>query len=560
MSKKRPLQDQENRSSKRFQPELFDSEDEDEMCRIADEVELWSGDEDWEQCMAQAVDNFEQTFPEQTLKVEQFCQGQPSGNPRRSDGNQQPLDSNQRRSDGNQQPPDGTELQPGDHVLRPNGNHVQPHNPRAGNADLPHVDYAQQHHGNHAQPPNPRAGNADLPPADCVPQHHGNHAKTPNPRGGNDDLPPADCSQQHHANHTQPPNPRAGNDDLPPADGAQQHHANHAQPTNPRAGNDQQSDCNQKANDSHPAPTHDSALNNTVETLRFTPRNNIDIPAAFQDVLPQLRRTIQRLLLQHRNIRGYLSSNVTFSRVQNGEVIQHQQLFRSRILVFANDIDIENNLAEMMREIFERSQEFQTQGSGWSLVSVDNIELHIAQYKPLGGSSFIPLPKEVARSKAVLNIQNQDHKCIVWAILAFLHPVQPFDNPYRVTKYQQYENELKCNGVSFPTPLKDIKKIEQQNNLSIHVFGYDVKDKVYPLFLSKNVIEDRHVNLLLITEGEKRHYCLIRTFSRLMHYRRNHHGSQFFCYNCLHSCISRETLANMQSCATNRTHKQRSCQ
>ena len=38
MPKKRPLQDNENRSSKRFQPQLFDSEDEEEMCRIADEL------------------------------------------------------------------------------------------------------------------------------------------------------------------------------------------------------------------------------------------------------------------------------------------------------------------------------------------------------------------------------------------------------------------------------------------------------------------------------------------------------------------------------------------
>ena len=88
MPKKRPLQDKENRSSKRFQPELFDSEDEDEMCRIADEVDLWSGDEDWEELMSRAVDNYEQTFPKQnspkqtfpkqTLPLDQFGQGQPS--------------------------------------------------------------------------------------------------------------------------------------------------------------------------------------------------------------------------------------------------------------------------------------------------------------------------------------------------------------------------------------------------------------------------------------------------------------------------------------------------
>ena len=60
-----------------------------------------------------------------------------------------------------------------------------------------------------------------------------------------------------------------------------------------------------------------------------------------------------------------------FSRVNDGQVIYHQQLFRSRIKVLFNEIDIKDTLAEVMREVFDRSQDFQAQGSGWSLVSVD---------------------------------------------------------------------------------------------------------------------------------------------------------------------------------------------
>ena len=360
--------------------------------------------------------------------------------------------------------------------------------PRSGDQHAPDsnhhppVDHAHRLHGNHSQPADrrPRSGDQHEP--------DGNHH-------------PLDYhAHQPHDSQTQPANRRRPNGDHPhPNDN--QHEVNDSQPVDARS---------------------DSALNNTVETIRFTPNNNVDIPAAFQDVEVQLRAAIQRLLQQHRNIRGYITSNVTFSRVNDGQVIYHQQLFRSRIQVLSNEIDIEDALAEMMREIFERSQDFQAQGSGWSLVSVDNIELHMAQYKPLDASSYIRLPKEIELTKAVLNIQNEDNKCIVWAILAFLHPVNSKDNPKRVTKYQPYEHELNCTGVSFPTPLKDIKKIEQQNNISIHVFGYDVKEKVYPLLLSKKVIQDRHINLLLIGDGENRHYCLIRTFSRLMNQRTKH--------------------------------------
>ena len=59
------------------------------------------------------------------------------------------------------------------------------------------------------------------------------------------------------------------------------------------------------------------------------------------------------------------------------------------------------------------------------------------------------------------------------------------------------------DGVEFPTPIKDIKRIEAQNNISINVFGYDREEKVYPLHLTKDINDERHVNLLFISQGEK---------------------------------------------------------
>ena len=91
----------------------------------------------------------------------------------------------------------------------------------------------------------------------------------------------------------------------------------------------------------------------------------------------------------------------------------------------------------------------------------DIIELHMTQYKPLDVSSYIRLSK-LELTKAILKIQNLDYKCIVWAILAFLHSVtlKTNRNAWRKTK-----NVNMCTGVDFPTPLKDINKINQQTNL-----------------------------------------------------------------------------------------------
>ena len=194
-----------------------------------------------------------------------------------------------------------------------------------------------------------------------------------------------------------------------------------------------------------------------------------------------------------------------------------------------------------MQEIYQRSQEFQAEGSGWALERVMSLTVHTVYYQPLMGNSYIKLPEYVARKKAVLNIQNQDDKCILWSILAHLHPMDRVDSPYRVAKYQPYEHELDMTGVAYPTPLADITKIENNNNISINVIGYDSTDGFYPLRVTRN-IKERHVNLLLIKEGDKSHYCLIRNFSRLMGQRNKDHNAQYYCYNCLHGFTTQSLL------------------
>ena len=72
------------------------------------------------------------------------------------------------------------------------------------------------------------------------------------------------------------------------------------------------------------------------------------------------------------------------------------------------------------------------------------MQLHIVTYEPLSGSSYIPTPLEIQKSKAVLNIQNDDNKCIVWSILAHLHPAKY--NKCEVYSYRRYEAEINVAG------------------------------------------------------------------------------------------------------------------
>lgn len=69
------------------------------------------------------------------------------------------------------------------------------------------------------------------------------------------------------------------------------------------------------------------------------------------------------------------------------------------------------------------------------------IELNILEYKPVKGSSYIPLPDNITEKKAIINHENKyDQKCFMWSILRHLHPVE--NHCVRLTDPKQNENDL----------------------------------------------------------------------------------------------------------------------
>ena len=60
--------------------------------------------------------------------------------------------------------------------------------------------------------------------------------------------------------------------------------------------------------------------------------------------------------------------------------------------------------------------------SGWTIDSVMEQNINISKYKPLYGSSYIKLPKDLNHSrKGFVNIQNSDdNKCLLWCLVRYL--------------------------------------------------------------------------------------------------------------------------------------------
>ena len=90
-------------------------------------------------------------------------------------------------------------------------------------------------------------------------------------------------------------------------------------------------------------------------------------------------------------------------------------------------------------------------------------------------------------------------------------------NSERINKKLREKSEvLNWDDVKFPVNLSDMNKFDNHNSsISVNVFGYE--KAVYPLRISKhNYKRESTVNLLLISDDTKQHYCWIKDISKLL--------------------------------------------
>ena len=139
--------------------------------------------------------------------------------------------------------------------------------------------------------------------------------------------------------------------------------------------------------------------------------------------------------------------------------------------------------------LLNRIAQWISEGSGWTIKSIDNHYLNIVLYKPTKGSSYLKLPIELQHHrKGLINLQNKDNECFRWCHIRHLNPMDK--DPQRIKKSdRKFVEQLNYDGIEFPVTIKQIKKIEQQNKINVNVFGYENKQP-HPLFISKEKFED----------------------------------------------------------------------
>ena len=93
--------------------------------------------------------------------------------------------------------------------------------------------------------------------------------------------------------------------------------------------------------------------------------------------------------------------------LKSGEVIAKKAVFHSKTEVTLENTDSNELFSKLKETVLEFLPTFQSQGSNWRFHSVLSLDLHAVTYVPLGGSSYISLPKFLAAKKAIINLKKR---------------------------------------------------------------------------------------------------------------------------------------------------------
>ncbi|KAL9959301.1 hypothetical protein ACROYT_G032614 [Oculina patagonica] len=283
------------------------------------------------------------------------------------------------------------------------------------------------------------------------------------------------------------------------------------------------------------------AMKGYTKSFEIGIKNNKDPLLQLQNTRKAIEYHIIKTLVSMKGIKFVETLKITFSKMSGDAVIYKTAYFNSKAQTIINDLEIVESLQTSKQHILNFVAQWISEGSGWTIESVDNHYLNIVKYEPMKGSSYIQLPPELRNSsKGLINMKNEDNECFRWSHIRYLNPQEKY--PQRIKKSDKaYLEKLNYDGINFPVNIKQFNKIEKQNEININVFGYEDKQP-YPIFVSKEKY-DKEMNLLLVTENENKHYVLIKDFNKFMYNQTKHKERKHFCMHCL-QCFSSERVLN----------------
>ena len=126
------------------------------------------------------------------------------------------------------------------------------------------------------------------------------------------------------------------------------------------------------------------------------------------------------LLMEIKGFRYQITLQVLLSKVKSSDFTEYSTIYLNSLTKTV--IGEKYYLNDCFNEIIFGLENWISHRSGWIVESILNQYLNISSYKPLSGSTYCKVPKELSHPmKGLINIQNDDNKCFLWCHVRYLN-------------------------------------------------------------------------------------------------------------------------------------------
>ena len=173
------------------------------------------------------------------------------------------------------------------------------------------------------------------------------------------------------------------------------------------------------------------ALRNFAETYEVEVIDDTSLSDLLSMSKNSIKSLFNDLLREKRRFKYILTTKITLKKhINNNETRYETVYFNSLVKTIINQ---RYHLNDSFEEILNLVDAWINEGSAWTIGQTDGLYNNVANYEPLSGSSYIPLPKALNNSmKGLINLKNKDHKCFMWCHVRLINPTN--SHPEKISK------------------------------------------------------------------------------------------------------------------------------
>ena len=230
---------------------------------------------------------------------------------------------------------------------------------------------------------------------------------------------------------------------------------------------------------------------------------------------------------------GSDETRIMYTRSDNNEIM------------FGDDNDdIIEQLFESLLKKFEENLQNKMRGSEFEFDGINFLYFDFNKTSINRGGSCTDSLKWLKNKKSTINPKNNDDKCFQYTETLALNLDKIKKDPQRVSKIKPFIEKYNWKAIDFPFTSKDWKKFERNNEITLNILyvPYNTKQIDIAYKSKKNSTQEKQIILLMISDGQKWHYLVVKNLSRLLRGITSNHEEDFYCLNFFHSYRTKNKL------------------